>query len=646
MPALVKSSFTEAFLAVLTDAVHFFTIETVPHSRAAPPSQITYQTTQRNTYKPSQHWIFHSASRGKGFSRCPAVMWQLPVLSVSLVGGQICRPSDFGPQSQDFVNVEAYLVDEMDVEGRPAGLAKGRNLMTLVRKPSHECLILSAYLKKRARLTSRCGDLRGLEQHIFPHGPQEMWGGICETLSVGCVRYLADKFADAGEQDGLPKGRQLRYRQEAFFLTSEICFDDADEAIVDSRLLTVMLADHVPAFSSHFVGQFSYLHMQHLSRSTVAVSPQQLVRVTTLGAHAALMLEVRKMWEQYVSAPLIFEFNEISLDTKRCQAASCPLKPTMHASFRQLAENMLHLGQLGEPVMLEMDRLLPDLVAAVLSKRPDIAVCTHPPFICRILHVLARINKIGVVGFFGGNIEAMVHVDELLDWVQELYDMARLPNVKLFTNSAFISIKTFAMTGVVTSNLPVFGLGTDMVWNPQRQEVLVWKSSHHCCDNIERFWGRVASAAESAQLQYDIQHLRLLREKGEAGYDQLSTYQAVVMFQYDVVLFSFFELYHAAMPIFAPDIYSSSHYVWRGAINAPRYGDDQPDRLTVRPGWPTDWVGLKRELRLDFDDRGIDLHPRRIATDVRARFFWAHALELYSCMAVSAIFLCSHCRLS
>jgi len=514
-------------------------------------------------------------------------MWLLLAWCIRLAGSQVCRPPDLGPQSEAFVNIEDVLVNQLDADG--------------------------------------------VMEQIFPlpNVPHALWGQTCATLSAGCVRYLADKLGDAAEQDGVAQHRKLMYRQAAFFLTSDICFDDADESLLDSRLLAVLLVEDVPAFSHHFLDLFSYLQTQH-SPGSRAVHSHEVVRVTTLGVHASLVLEVRTMWEKYVAGPLIFDFNDVSLDTKRCQDANCLLSPTMHPSFLRLAENMEHLGALGEPVMLEMDRLLPELVAAVLDYRPDIAVCTHPPFLCRILHALAQVKGVAVIGFFGGNIEAMVHVDELADWVRELHDMAQAPNVRLFTNSAFLSVKIFAMSGAVTKHLPVFGLGTDMVWNPQRPEVLVWKSSNQCCDNVERFWSRVVATAASVQLQYAFQHLKLLRSQGAAGYDAVATYQAVVMFPYDVVLLSFFELYHAAMPIFAPDIYSSAHYVWRGSINAPRYGDDQPDLWTIRPGWPRDWAGLKRELGVDFDDHGIDLHPRHVATDARVRFFWAHGLELYS----------------
>lgn len=471
-------------------------------------------------------------------------------------------------------------------------------------------------------------DAEGVKSVLFNNGSaRALWGGLCAFVGNGCIQQIADTLADKSFDRTLSDAQRTDYLHYAFFVRSDLCFDNADEWRYDSRTLALLLCGNVPAFTPNFLGIFTQAP-QRLGDAQVVV--RRPVKVTILGMHASYLLEIRHMWDRYVSEPLSFEFTEISIDRGRCKDAGCALEQTSHPVFLQLLQKMEFLGSIGEPVLMGLEELLPELSEAVLAYQPDLAVCTHPPFLCRILHALAKDRRLGVVGFFGGSIESMVQSDELVDWVTEFHAMSQLPNVLFTTTSAFLSVKIFSATGVVARAVPAFGVAADMVYNPTRQEVLVWKTSTHCCNNYPDFFAYIAVVAQQAGLPYEFEHLKVLRSMKQADYETLASFQAVVLFPYDLTLFSFYDMYHAAIPIFAPDKLSSTHYMWRGAVSAPRYSDLEQERIAIRPGWPTDWEGLKEKMNLtDFEDMGLNLHPRFTGTDVRTRLFWSQAVEVY-----------------
>merc|ERR1711908_270249 len=106
------------------------------------------------------------------------------------------------------------------------------------------------------------------------------------------------------------------------------------------------------------------------------------------------------------------------------------------------------------------------------------------------------------------------------------------------------------------------------------------------------------------------------------------------MFIYDLTLFTFFELYHASIPMFVPDRLLATRYLFRGAVSAPRSKEAASNKPLVRSGWPEKWNDLIDRLGISSLRKLVtagdeDMHPIRAHAEVPARFIWAHLVECY-----------------
>mmetsp|Transcript_100977 Transcript_100977/g.159671 ORF Transcript_100977/g.159671 Transcript_100977/m.159671 type:complete len:197 (+) Transcript_100977:1-591(+) len=128
--------------------------------------------------------------------------------------------------------------------------------------------------------------------------------------------------------------------------------------------------------------------------------------------------------------------------------------------------------------------------------------------------------------------------------------------------------------------------------------------------------------ASGGEERLNFVHLRELRRRGEADYGTIASFRAVLLFAYDVTLFSFFDLYHAAIPIFVPHIMLSPRYLWRGAVTYPR-----GTAAHVRTGWDDNWLILRDIMQLPQVSPDLDI--RRTPWQARARLFWAQFAEPY-----------------
>jgi len=119
---------------------------------------------------------------------------------------------------------------------------------------------------------------------------------------------------------------------------------------------------------------------------------------------------------------------------------------------------------------------------------------------------------------------------------------------------------------------------------PRRtHEVLVWKNSLECLDNqdsldelLADLSRQAASSRESAgDLQGGFQpllvfrHLRALRADNDASYATLASFRAVLFVPYEVLLMTFYELYHLSVPMFLPALEIGCFLYYRGPVTYP-----------------------------------------------------------------------------
>merc|ERR1711971_441444 len=95
--------------------------------------------------------------------------------------------------------------------------------------------------------------------------------------------------------------------------------------------------------------------------------------------------------------------------------------------------------------------------------------------------------------------------------------------------------------------------------------VLIWKGSSECCDNLDQLSILIANIFTSVQLDMGLVHLKDLRARNEASYPNIARHWAVIMWPYENFQMSFFELFHAAVPMFLPDQFLLGAYAYRGA---------------------------------------------------------------------------------
>ncbi|OLP84291.1 hypothetical protein AK812_SmicGene34859 [Symbiodinium microadriaticum] len=79
---------------------------------------------------------------------------------------------------------------------------------------------------------------------------------------------------------------------------------------------------------------------------------------------------------------------------------------------------------------------------------------------------------------------------------------------------------------------------------------------------------RYAGSGSDVLLRF--MHLRELRESVEgASYSSITSFRAVVFVPYEVLLMTFYELYHAAIPIFIPEKEIGVFFMYRGPVTFP-----------------------------------------------------------------------------
>merc|ERR1712110_682693 len=101
--------------------------------------------------------------------------------------------------------------------------------------------------------------------------------------------------------------------------------------------------------------------------------------------------------------------------------------------------------------------------------------------------------------------------------------------------------------------------------------VLLWKTSSECVDNSEDFIVMMETfcalyAEHLSAPPIKIVRLHELRaQPSGASYEEITSRRAVAMFPYDVTVLSFYELYHANVPIFLPAPNLAVRYAFRGS---------------------------------------------------------------------------------
>lgn len=97
-----------------------------------------------------------------------------------------------------------------------------------------------------------------------------------------------------------------------------------------------------------------------------------------------------------------------------------------------------------------------------------------------------------------------------------------------------------------------------------------------CADNEEAFNDAISAVSKSvsqgsgSDVLLRFMHLRELRESVEgASYSSITSFRAVVFVPYEVLLMTFYELYHAAIPIFIPEKEIGVFFMYRGPVTFP-----------------------------------------------------------------------------
>lgn len=157
--------------------------------------------------------------------------------------------------------------------------------------------------------------------------------------------------------------------------------------------------------------------------------------------------------------------------------------------------------------------------------------------------------------------------------------MAVHPRVQFAAISPFLAQKMQYQAGVPIPAARGFGfhvMEQGMTYLPRRlDEVLIWKNSRECEDNQEAFDILLAeanfrmSAKATQQKQLRFHHLRQLRDEGDASYKSIGSFRSVVFVAYEVLLMTFYELYHIAIPLFLPTLELSSFFMYRGPVTFP-----------------------------------------------------------------------------
>lgn len=317
------------------------------------------------------------------------------------------------------------------------------------------------------------------------------------------------------------------------------------------------------------------------------------VHVLSTGNHASYPAAIFSVWRALLHT-YDFELEDHSFDTRYCGiAGSCSADNRFAWLGEHLRGTIIETcGGLFLKGFEDIDALaerFTELIVAgdesVSAARADVLLCTHPPYSCRLFWPLVLRHGKPLLGFFGGTLEAHVPATGMRAWLSDFREMAQHSRVQLTAIAPFLAEKMRYQTGVDIPAVRGFGfhvMARNVTYLPTRlHEVLVWKNSDHCEDNQDAFDAlladlarKVASAGGSTGETHSLpalrfHHLRRLRRENGAPYSVIASFRAVVFMPYEVLLMTFYELYHVAIPLFLPALELGCFFMYRGPVTYP-----------------------------------------------------------------------------
>jgi len=308
------------------------------------------------------------------------------------------------------------------------------------------------------------------------------------------------------------------------------------------------------------------------------------VHILSTGHHASYPAAVFSMWRALLKE-YDFELEDHSFDTRYCElAGSCSVDERFAWLGDHLRSTVVETcGGLYLKGFENIDAMAEELFALIggakgLASQADVLLCTHPPYSCRLFWpFVLRLDK-PLLGFFGGTLEAHVPREGMKTWLHDFRDMAQHPRIQFAAISPFLAEKMRYQSHTDIPAARGFGfhlLAQGATYLPTRMnQVLLWKNSHECMDNQMDFDKLLVSLANGAAQEPDgvflqFRHLRDLRVSGEASYSSILSFRAVVFTPYEILLMTFYELYHVAIPLFVPRIELGAFFAYRGPVTYP-----------------------------------------------------------------------------
>eukprot|EP00439_Symbiodinium_sp_Y106_P033169 s4499_g3.t5 len=334
-----------------------------------------------------------------------------------------------------------------------------------------------------------------------------------------------------------------------------------------------------------------------LNRLTPSKPPSGPARVTlpnhltvlSTGHHASYPVAISAMWRALLPEYEI-QIQDHSFDDRYCQLhGTC----SADSRFAWLGEHLRgtlvrtcggHYLKGFEDIESLAEHFFELVVKDPTTSQVDLLLCTHPPYSCRLFWPFVQRLGWPLLGFFGGTLEAHVPEEGMTAWLQDFQAMAcpsaQDARVQFAAIAPFLAEKMRFQSGV---DIPASrGFGFHVIeqggsYFPRRwDEVLLWKGSSECADNEEAFNDAISAVSKSvsegssSDVLLRFMHLRELRESVErASYSSITSFRAVVFVPYEVLLMTFYELYHAAIPLFIPEKEIGVFFMYRGPVTFP-----------------------------------------------------------------------------
>ncbi|CAE7665220.1 unnamed protein product [Symbiodinium sp. CCMP2592] len=312
--------------------------------------------------------------------------------------------------------------------------------------------------------------------------------------------------------------------------------------------------------------------------------PNHLTVLST-GHHASYPVAISAMWRALLPEYEI-QIQDHSFDDRYCQLhGTC----SADSRFAWLGEHLRgtlvrtcggHYLKGFEDIESLAEHFFELVVKDPTTSQVDLLLCTHPPYSCRLFWPFVQRLGWPLLGFFGGTLEAHVPEEGMTAWLQDFQAMAEDARVQFAAIAPFLAEKMRFQSGV---DIPASrGFGFHVIeqggsYFPRRwDEVLLWKGSSECADNEEAFNDAISAVSKSvsegssSDVLLRFMHLRELRESVEgASYSSITSFRAVVFVPYEVLLMTFYELYHAAIPLFIPAKEIGVFFMYRGPVTFP-----------------------------------------------------------------------------